>query len=112
MTAEVYVILKPVFNHSYKPDEMTGFKVDSVRQKRPKGKIDGLVMTLNLTLPRILFEPKLDAKVDKLDAKVERIGNDVAELKGRISQLPSTIQLLGFVLAVLAISGAVRVFTP
>ena len=53
-----------------------------------------------------------DIRFEKLDVKVEWIGNDMAELKGRISQLPSTIQLLGFVLAVLAISGAVRVFTP
>lgn len=30
---------------------------------------------------------------------------DLAELKGRVSQLPSTIQMIGFVLAVLALAG-------
>ena len=34
-----------------------------------------------------------------------------AKLEGRVSQLPSTVQLLGFVLAVLAIAGATRLIT-
>lgn len=34
-----------------------------------------------------------------------------AKLEGRVSQLPSTVQLLGFVLAVLAIAGATRFIT-
>ena len=34
-----------------------------------------------------------------------------AKLEGRVSQLPSTVQLLGFVLAVLAIAGVTRFIT-
>ena len=35
----------------------------------------------------------------------------VAKLEGRVSQLPSSVQLLGFVLAVLAIAGVTRFIT-
>lgn len=40
---------------------------------------------------------------DLVDLKVA-----AAKLEGRVSQLPSTVQLLGFVLAVLAIAGVTR----
>lgn len=40
---------------------------------------------------------------DLVDLKVA-----AAKLEGRVSQLPSTVQMLGFILAVLAIAGVTR----
>lgn len=52
----------------------------------------------------------VDGRLTKLEEGQIKLIADVAELKGRVSQLPSTVQLLGFVLAVLVISGLLRVF--
>ena len=54
----------------------------------------------------------LEKHVERLDDRLRKTGEDIAELKGRVSQLPTNIQMLGFVLAVLAISGVVRIFAP
>lgn len=54
----------------------------------------------------------LEKHVERLDDRLRKAGEDIAELKGRVSQLPTNIQMLGFVLAVLAISGVVRIFAP
>ncbi len=39
-------------------------------------------------------------------------GEALARLDGRVAGLPSTLQLLGFILAVLAVAGLTRVFAP
>ncbi len=36
---------------------------------------------------------------------------EIAELKGRVTQLPTAIQLIGFLMAVLAIAGLTKVFS-
>lgn len=51
---------------------------------------------------------RIEATLTKLDERGRKIEVDLAELKGRVSQLPSTIQLVGFVLAVLALAGLGR----
>lgn len=53
---------------------------------------------------------KVDADGIKTDERLRKIETDLAELKGRVSQLPSTVQLIGFVLAVLLFSGAIKYF--
>jgi hypothetical protein len=41
---------------------------------------------------------------------VQKVALDLARLEGRVSQLPNTVQMLGFVLAVLTITGLLRFF--
>ena len=55
--------------------------------------------------------PDLKASVVKLDGRVSQLEIAAAKLDGRVSQLPSTVQLLGFLLAVLAIAGVTRFIT-
>ena len=76
-------------------------------------------------------DPDMEARVAKLEegliataatlARIEKSLDDVrkeqadqakalARLDGRVSQLPTTLQLIGFILAVLAIAGVTRVF--
>ena len=53
----------------------------------------------------------MDGRFRKIETDMlPKLGADVAELKGRISQLPSTIQMIGFVLVVLALAGVTRYF--
>jgi hypothetical protein len=54
----------------------------------------------------------LEKRFDKFEAKLDALLKDVAEVKGRVSALPTTLQMLGFVLAVLAIAGLAKFFTP
>lgn len=54
---------------------------------------------------------RMDDRLRKMETDtLPKLGSELAELKGRVSQLPSTIQLIGFVLAVLAIAGFTRYF--
>ena len=60
----------------------------------------------------------IKATLARLEPVLNRMSKNVVELKvasakldGRVSQLPSTVQLLGFVLAVLAIAGVTRFTT-
>lgn len=39
-------------------------------------------------------------------------GKSLARLDGRVGALPTTLQMIGFVLAVLALAGIGRYFTP
>lgn len=55
---------------------------------------------------------KLETDVARIDASTRKLEADTARLDGRVSQLPTTIQLLGFVLAVLALGGVMRHFWP
>lgn len=55
---------------------------------------------------------RTDEKLDKLLDKLGKIEVDLARLDGKISTLPTTLQLLGFVIAVLAIAGLAKYFTP
>lgn len=76
-------------------------------------------------------DPRMEARVAKLEeglasvsatlARIEKALEDarkeqadqakaLARLDGRVSQLPTTLQLIGFILAVLAIAGVTRVF--
>ena len=48
---------------------------------------------------------RVDERTRKIEADVVALKVDLAELKGRVSQLPTTIQMIGFVLAVLALAG-------
>ena len=48
------------------------------------------------------------SEVKDLVTSGTKMREDIAELKGRVSQLPSTVQLIGFVLAVLAFGGVLR----
>ncbi len=85
-------------------------------------------------------DPGMEARVAALESStraievaVKDIGRDIAEMKagqaelrkevldqaktlarldGRVSQLPSTLQLIGFVLAVLALAGLSKFFAP
>jgi hypothetical protein len=64
---------------------------------------DGL-MGISTTLARI--EKSLeDVRKEQADQ-----AKALARLDGRVSQLPTTLQLIGFILAVLAIAGVTRVF--
>lgn len=68
----------------------------------------------------------IKATLARLEPVLSQMSKDVADIKskdlvelkvaaakldGRVSQLPSTVQLLGFVLAVLAIAGVTRFIT-
>lgn len=61
----------------------------------------------------------VEAQLQTLETERRRVRDEVVEVKislarldGRVGQLPDAIQLLGFVLAVPASSGVVRVFAP
>lgn len=54
---------------------------------------------------------RMDDRARKLEVDtLPKLAMDMAELKGRLSQMPSTIQLIGFVLAVLALAGLSKYF--
>ena len=53
---------------------------------------------------------RVGERVDRLTDRVEKLVVDVAELRGRVSQLPTTVTMLGFVLAVLAMAGVLKIF--
>lgn len=55
---------------------------------------------------------KTDEKLDKLLDKLGKIEVDLARLDGKVSTLPTTLQLLGFVVAVLAIAGFAKYLAP
>ncbi len=46
--------------------------------------------------------------LQRLEPAIRRLELDVAEMKGRVPQLPTSIQMIGLVLAILAISGAMH----
>ena len=48
---------------------------------------------------------RLEPVLARVDERTRKIEVDLAELKGRVSQLPTTLQMIGFVLAVLALAG-------
>ena len=59
----------------------------------------------------------IKAALARFEPVLSQVSKDLVELKfaaakleGRVSQLPSTIQMIGFVPAVLAITGATRFF--
>ncbi len=77
------------------------------------------------------YDPRMEARVAKLEenltalsatlTRIEKAADDIrkeqteqakalARMDGRVSQLPTTLQLIGFILAVLAIAGVTRVF--
>ena len=58
-----------------------------------------------------MVEGKSEAGFAKLGTDVTKLTVDVAELKGRVSQLPNTLQMIGFILAVLVITGLTKVFS-
>ena len=75
------------------------------------GRLEADTQDIKAILARL--EPvltRIDTTQQKHGQDILKIMVDVAELKGRVSQLPSTVQLLGFVLAVLAITGVLHVF--
>lgn len=53
---------------------------------------------------------RIEATLTKMDDRGRKSEIDIAELKGRVSQLPTTLQMIGFVLAVLAIAGLGKYF--
>lgn len=53
---------------------------------------------------------RIEKILERMEAGQRAMEKDVAELKGRVAQLPSTVQLLGFVLAVLALAGVGKYF--
>jgi len=55
---------------------------------------------------------RIDEKLDKLIDKSTKIEIDLARLDGKVSTLPTTLQLLGFVIAVLAIAGVAKYLAP
>lgn len=54
----------------------------------------------------------LEDRFEKMDSKLDAIGKDLSYLKGKVDMLPTTLQLLGFVLAVMAIAGLAKYFAP
>lgn len=54
----------------------------------------------------------LEQKFDKMNDKLDAIGKDLSYLRGKVDTLPTTIQLLGFVVAVLAIAGLAKYLSP
>jgi len=52
------------------------------------------------------------ADVGRIDERLKDMptAKEFGELKGRVGQLPTTIQLVGFVFAIFAVSGAMKVF--
>ena len=54
----------------------------------------------------------LKGDVSGLKGDVSGLKEGVAYLKGRIDQLPTMLQLLGFVLAIFAMAGFFKYFTP
>lgn len=68
--------------------------------------MDARVSALEATSKRI------EEKLDKLIDKTSKIEIDVARLDGKVSTLPTTLQLLGFVVAVLAIAGLAKYLAP
>jgi hypothetical protein len=54
----------------------------------------------------------LEKSFEKMDGKLDTIIKDTSYLKGKVESLPSTLQLLGFVIAVLAIAGLAKYFAP
>lgn len=54
----------------------------------------------------------LEDRFEKMDSKLDAIGKDLSYLKGKVDMLPSTLQLGGFVIAVLAIAGLAKYFSP
>ena len=55
---------------------------------------------------------RLEPAIGGLTGKIDRSGEDLSALKGRVSQLPAAVQMVGFVLAVLAAGGLMRHFFP
>lgn len=55
---------------------------------------------------------RIEDKLDKIIDKVSKVEIDVARLDGKVSTLPTTLQLLGFVVAVLAIAGLSKYLAP
>lgn len=68
------------------------------------GEIKGALTRLEPLLVR------MDATATRIDGALRKTEIDLAELKGRVGQLPSTLQMIGFVLAVLAIAGIGKYF--
>jgi hypothetical protein len=64
---------------------------------------EGLIATAT-TLARI------EKSLDEVRKEQTDQAKALARLDGRVSQLPTTLQLIGFILAVLAIAGVTRVF--
>ena len=54
----------------------------------------------------------LKGDISGLKGDVSGLKEGVAYLKGRIDQLPTMLQLLGFVLAIFAMAGFFKYFTP
>lgn len=55
---------------------------------------------------------RLEPAITALATRTGKLSEDVAELRGRVSQLPTTLQMVGFILAVLATGGLMRHFFP
>lgn len=55
---------------------------------------------------------KLEGIADDTRKSLEAIRVDLAEIKGKLSTMPTTLQLLGFIIAVLAIAGLAKIFAP
>ncbi|MBC7799137.1 MAG: hypothetical protein H7Z10_00825, partial [Gemmatimonadaceae bacterium] len=54
---------------------------------------------------------ELRSDFNTMQANILKLTAEVAEVRGRISQLPTTIQMIGFVLAVLVITGVTKALT-
>ena len=58
---------------------------------------------------------KIDGKLDsvkELGGKLDSLVKDVSYLKGKVDAMPTTLQLIGFVIAVLAIAGLAKYLAP
>lgn len=58
---------------------------------------------------------KVDGKLDaikEMNAKLDGLVKDTSYLRGKVDAMPTTLQLLGFIIAVLAIAGLAKYLTP
>ncbi|WP_201829572.1 hypothetical protein [Microvirga zambiensis] len=76
--------------------------------KKIDGKLDKLIETVGD------FRRNTEVHLASIEAelKIRASATDLAEVKGRVSNLPTTLQLLAFVVAVMAAAGLLRYFAP
>lgn len=58
---------------------------------------------------------KIDVKLEsikELNGKIDGLVKDMSYLRGKVDAMPTTLQLLGFVVAVLAIAGLAKYLSP
>jgi hypothetical protein len=55
---------------------------------------------------------RLEDDMKEIKSDLKAIRNDLSYLRGKVDSMPTTLQLLGFVIAVLAIAGLAKYFAP